>query len=106
MPPPSFPGFLLAGLYIVYVIARAMINPALAPKLPKEQTDVPFGEVIWALATSFLPLALLIVSVLGAILFGLATPSEAAGVGALGEHRAGRRLRCAQLHDAAANRST
>ena len=44
---------------------------------------MPFGKVLWALATSFLPLALLIVSVLGAILFGLATPSEAAGAGAL-----------------------
>jgi tripartite ATP-independent transporter DctM subunit len=77
------PGFLLAGLYVVYVIVRAMLNPALCPKLPKEQTDVPFGEVMWALATSFFPLALLIVSVLGAILFGLATPSEAAGAGAL-----------------------
>jgi tripartite ATP-independent transporter DctM subunit len=40
--------------------------------------------VLWALTTSFLPLAALIVCVLGAILFGLATPSEAAGVGALG----------------------
>jgi tripartite ATP-independent transporter DctM subunit len=77
------PGFLLTGLYILYVVARALINPALCPKLPKEQTDIPFGEVLWALATSFLPLALLIVSVLGAILFGLATPSEAAGAGAL-----------------------
>jgi tripartite ATP-independent transporter DctM subunit len=77
------PGFLLAGLYVVYIIARAMINPALAPKLPKEQTDVPTSTVMWALATSFLPLALLIVSVLGAILFGLATPSEAAAAGAL-----------------------
>lgn len=78
-----FPGFLLAGLYVVYAIVRAIINPALAPKLPKEETDVPFSTVLWALATSFLPLALLIVSVLGAILFGLATPSEAAAVGAL-----------------------
>lgn len=78
-----FPGFLLAGLYVLYAIARAIINPALAPKLPPEQTNVPLGTVIWALATSFLPLALLIVSVLGAILFGLATPSEAAAVGAL-----------------------
>ncbi|HEY5827999.1 MAG: TRAP transporter large permease subunit [Hyphomicrobiaceae bacterium] len=78
-----FPGFLLAGLYVVYVIVRAVINPALAPKLPPEETNVPFGKVLWALATSFLPLALLIVSVLGAILFGLATPSEAAGAGAL-----------------------
>jgi tripartite ATP-independent transporter DctM subunit len=78
------PGFMLTGFYITYVIIRAMINPKLAPKLPKEQTDIPFTEVVWALLTSFFPLALLIVSVLGAILFGLATPSEAAGVGALG----------------------
>ncbi|MGE0153074.1 MAG: TRAP transporter large permease subunit [Reyranellaceae bacterium] len=76
------PGLLLAFLYIVYVIIRAMLNPALAPKLPPEETDVPLGEVVKALATSFLPLALLIVSVLGAILFGLATPSEAAAAGA------------------------
>ncbi|MBJ7407707.1 MAG: TRAP transporter large permease subunit, partial [Bradyrhizobium sp.] len=78
-----FPGFLLAGLYVLYAMTRAIINPALAPKLPREQTDVPTSKVIWALATSFLPLALLIVSVLGAILLGLATPSEAAAVGAL-----------------------
>jgi tripartite ATP-independent transporter DctM subunit len=78
-----FPGFLLAGLYVLYAMARAIINPALAPKLPPEQTNVPLSTVMWALATSFLPLALLIVSVLGAILLGLATPSEAAAVGAL-----------------------
>ena len=77
------PGFLLAGLYVVYVIGRAILNPALCPKLPPEETNVPFREVVRALATSFFPLALLIVSVLGAILFGLATPSEAAGAGAL-----------------------
>jgi tripartite ATP-independent transporter DctM subunit len=77
------PGFLLASLYVVYVIGRAVINPALCPKLPPEETDVPLAEVLRAMATSFLPLALLIVAVLGAILFGLATPSEAAGAGAL-----------------------
>jgi tripartite ATP-independent transporter DctM subunit len=78
------PGFLLTSFYICYVIIRALVNPSLTPKLPKEQTDVPFLQVVWALLTSFLPLALLIVCVLGAILFGLATPSEAAGIGALG----------------------
>jgi tripartite ATP-independent transporter DctM subunit len=77
------PGLLLAGLYVVYVIVRAVLNPALCPRLPREQTDVPFLMIVRALMTSFLPLALLIVSVLGAILFGLATPSEAAGAGAL-----------------------
>jgi tripartite ATP-independent transporter DctM subunit len=79
-----FPGFLLAGLYVLYVIGRAVINPKLAPKLPKEETDVPFFQVIYMLTTSFFPLAVLIMAVLGAILFGLATPTEAAAVGALG----------------------
>jgi tripartite ATP-independent transporter DctM subunit len=77
------PGFLLAGLYVVYVVGRAILNPALCPKLPEEETNVPFKEVVRSLLTSFFPLAALIVSVLGAILFGLATPSEAAGAGAL-----------------------
>ena len=79
------PGFMLAGLYILYVIGRATLNPSLAPK-PKEEDieDSSFLSVLWMMATSFFPLAFLILSVLGAILFGLATPSEAAAVGALG----------------------
>ncbi len=78
------PGFTLAGLYITYVIIRAYLNPSLAPKPPKEETDIPLKELLYMLLTSFVPLALLIMSVLGAILFGLATPSEAASVGAFG----------------------
>ncbi len=78
------PGFLLAGLYVVYVILRAAINPKLAPKLPKEETNIPWGKVVILLLQAFFPLAVLILSVLGAILFGLATPSEAAAIGALG----------------------
>jgi tripartite ATP-independent transporter DctM subunit len=80
-----FPGFMLAGLYVVYIMVRAMLNPSLAPKLPRSETDaVGIGRVIYELATSFLPLAFLIMMVLGAIMFGWATPSEAAAVGALG----------------------
>ena len=69
----------------LYVIGRATLNPSLAPK-PKEEDikDSSFLSVLWMMATSFFPLAFLILSVLGAILFGLATPSEAAAVGALG----------------------
>jgi tripartite ATP-independent transporter DctM subunit len=79
------PGFLLAGLYIVYVTARAMLNPSLAPKPREEDIGTVSGtQVAMMLVTSFVPLAALILSVLGAILFGLATPSEAAAVGALG----------------------
>jgi tripartite ATP-independent transporter DctM subunit len=78
------PGFILAAMYVIYVIGRAILNPSLAPKLPQEETAQPFGQVVLLLLTSFFPLAVLILAVLGAIMFGLATPSEAAAVGALG----------------------
>lgn len=78
------PGFFLAGMYIVYVIGVAIVKPELAPRLPKEEGDIPFGQVVLMLAKSFLPLSLLILSVLGAIMFGIATPTEAAAVGAMG----------------------
>ncbi len=79
-----FPGLLLAGLYVIYVLIRAVLNPKLAPKLPKEETRVPFVKIVWLLLTAFFPLAILILAVLGSILFGLATPNEAAAVGAFG----------------------
>ncbi len=79
-----FPGLMLAGLYMAYVIIRCAINPSLAPKLPPEERNVPVPTIVWALMTSFFPLALLILSVLGAIFFGLATPTEAAAIGSLG----------------------
>ncbi|NIM27849.1 MAG: TRAP transporter large permease subunit [Gammaproteobacteria bacterium] len=79
------PGFMLAGLYVLYVMARATLNPSLAPQPKAEDVaDVSYGKVVLMMLTSFFPLAFLILSVLGAILFGLATPSEAAAVGALG----------------------
>jgi len=78
------PGFLLAGMYVLYVIMRVVINPKLAPKLPEAESNVPWGRVLLLLLQAFVPLAVLILSVLGSILFGLATPSEAAAVGAFG----------------------
>jgi len=78
------PGFLLAGLYVVYVIALATLRPDLAPPMPRQEGKVSLVQVIVLLAKSFLPLAILILSVLGAIFFGLATPTEAASVGAFG----------------------
>jgi tripartite ATP-independent transporter DctM subunit len=79
------PGFTLVGLYLIYVIGRSILQPSVAPRPTAEEVpDVPFGKLIWMLATSFFPLAFLILAVLGSILFGLATPSEAASIGALG----------------------
>ncbi|HEY9057753.1 MAG TPA: TRAP transporter large permease subunit [Aurantimonas sp.] len=79
------PGFLLVGLYLVYVIGRSIVQPSAAPKPTDEEVpDVPALRLIVMIATSFLPLAVLILAVLGSILFGLATPTEAAAIGALG----------------------
>ena len=78
-----FPGIMLASMYMIYVVIRATLNPSLAPK-PKEEDVPPMGMIIWQLLTSFVPLFVLILGVLGSILAGVATPAEAAGVGSLG----------------------
>ncbi len=78
------PGFMLAGLYIVYIITRAVLNPKLMPPLPKDEMKMSYAAMVLLLLKAFFPLAFLIMAVLGAILFGLATPSEAAAMGALG----------------------
>ena len=78
-----FPGFLLAGFYMIYVVTRAYFNPSLAPK-PIEEEVPPTRTILLQLLTSFVPLALLILTVLGSILLGLATPAEAAAIGAFG----------------------
>jgi tripartite ATP-independent transporter DctM subunit len=79
------PGLMLAGFYLLYIVSRALLNPSLAPKPSKEDIgDHSILELAWMMLTSFIPLAFLILAVLGAILFGLATPSEAAAIGAAG----------------------
>lgn len=77
------PGFALAGLYVIYVITRAVINPSLCPK-PKDVDHYTVVQSLLMVLQAFVPLAALIMAVLGSILFGLATPSEAAAMGALG----------------------
>lgn len=78
-----FPGLLLAGLYIIYVMTRAFVDPTIAPK-PKHDEIPPAREIYLNLLVSFVPLTILIMLVLGSILGGLATPAEAAAMGALG----------------------
>lgn len=79
------PGLLLVGLYLVYVVGRAILQPSVAPRLGRDEVpDMSRGAVFLMLVKSFFPLSVLILSVLGSILFGLATPTEAASIGALG----------------------
>jgi tripartite ATP-independent transporter DctM subunit len=78
------PGLLLAGLYLVYLITRSMINPKLGPPVPKEERVTDVVAILKEVVIGVLPLGLLIAATLGSILAGLATPTEASGVGALG----------------------
>jgi tripartite ATP-independent transporter DctM subunit len=76
------PGFLLAGMYIVYTLGRSFINPSLGPPVPKEDRITDPLVVIKEVVVGVLPLALLIGFTLGTILAGMATPTEAAACGA------------------------
>jgi tripartite ATP-independent transporter DctM subunit len=77
-----FPGFLLSGLYIAYILIRCYINPSLGPALPPEER-VSTREKFRLLKNTIAPI-LLIVLVLGVIFVGIATPVEAAGIGTFG----------------------
>jgi tripartite ATP-independent transporter DctM subunit len=78
------PGFLLAGLYIVYTLTRSFLNPALGPPLPKEERATSVGHMVRELVAGMVPLAVLIAATLGTILAGVVTPTEAAAMGATG----------------------
>ncbi len=77
-----FPGLILGGLYIVFIIIYGLINPSAMP-LPENREPVT-GKIILGVLLSVIPPLLLILLVLGSIFFGLATPTEASGLGALG----------------------
>lgn len=79
-----FPGLILAGLYVAYIVIRCWSNPSLAPPLPGNIGPQNKRDVFVMVIRSFLPPVVLIALVLGSILGGFATPTEAAGVGALG----------------------
>jgi tripartite ATP-independent transporter DctM subunit len=78
------PGFLLAGIYLVYLIVRSSLNPKLGPPVPKEERVTDIVVIAKEVVIGVLPLLLLITATLGSILAGLATPTEASGIGALG----------------------
>jgi tripartite ATP-independent transporter DctM subunit len=77
-----FPGLLLGLLYAVFILAYAWAKPNVAPA-PKNAKPVTF-EIIFSVFKSIIPPSLLIIAVLGSIFMGIATPTEASGVGALG----------------------
>jgi tripartite ATP-independent transporter DctM subunit len=78
------PGFLLASLYLVYLLGRAHFNPKLGPPVPKEERVHSLGAMVVEVLIGVVPLLALIAATLGSILGGLATPTEASAIGALG----------------------
>jgi tripartite ATP-independent transporter DctM subunit len=78
------PGLLLGGIFLIYVFVRIWMNPALAPaNVSGERGEVSSGEMVMALVR-ILPFAIVIFSVMGFILLGIATPSESAATGVIG----------------------
>lgn len=78
------PGFLLSALYIAYAMVRSFLNPSLGPPLPPEERARNIWVALRELLLGMIPMAFLILSVLGSILAGLATPTEASAMGAIG----------------------
>ena len=78
------PGILLASLYAAYITIRCMMDPKLGPPLPEEMRATSIKDVWIEFFLGLVPPAALVFSALGSILLGLATPTEAAGCGAMG----------------------
>ncbi len=79
-----FPGLILAGCYVVYIFLRCMLRPEDGQRLPRQDDEPPLLRKLWITATALVPPMGLIALVLGTILAGLATPTEAAASGAIG----------------------
>jgi tripartite ATP-independent transporter DctM subunit len=78
------PGFLLAAIFIGYTLVRSFLQPHLGPPLPVDQRARSYAAMLRELAIGMVPHGTLILATLGTILLGMATPTEAAAMGALG----------------------
>jgi tripartite ATP-independent transporter DctM subunit len=77
------PGLLLSALYVSYIAVLSWLKPSVAPAIGEEERAVPLRRKLFILVTGMLPPLVLVLSVLGAIFFGIASPTEAAASGAL-----------------------
>jgi len=78
------PGAAMVALFIIYILVSSWMNPAIAPPIPAEDLQMPLKAKLWLTFTALIPCTALIVAVLGSIFAGVASPTEAAAVGALG----------------------
>lgn len=78
-----FPGLIMAGLYLIYIFVLCVLKPAMGPRIPPEPGDFTLAEKLWITTRNLLPPLFMIFAVLGSILLGWASPTEAAAIGAL-----------------------
>jgi tripartite ATP-independent transporter DctM subunit len=78
------PGGIMVALFLGYIVLHTQVRPQDGPPVPPEEIDMTTAEKLKLLATALVPATLLILSVVGSITAGIASPTEAAGVGALG----------------------
>nr|WP_300989009.1 TRAP transporter large permease subunit [Thiocapsa sp.] len=78
------PGLMLVGLYILYIVGVAVFRPEAVPAMPREDRPIDGAALAWRVVSVLIPPLFLVVAVLGSILGGFATPTEAASVGAVG----------------------
>lgn len=79
-----YPGLLISGLYIIFIIIISFVKPATVPALPKEIRNIPLSELIKKVIFVMIPPLFLIILVLGSIFVGVATPTEAGALGSVG----------------------
>ena len=79
------PGLVLVGLYIIYILIAAYLRPDIAPAIPQEELDaISTKELVARVGKALVPPLFLMIAVLGSIFAGIASPTEAAAVGAVG----------------------
>ncbi len=78
-----FPGLIMAGLYLTYIFVLCTLRPSMGPRIPPEPGDPSFLQKVMISTRNLIPPLLMICAVLGSILFGWASPTEAAAIGAI-----------------------
>ncbi|MCK6449268.1 MAG: TRAP transporter large permease subunit [Alphaproteobacteria bacterium] len=79
-----FPGLIMAGLYIAYILALCVVSPTAGPRIAPSPDDPPFQVKLRVTAVALVPPLFMIFAVLGSIMLGWAAPTEAAAIGAAG----------------------
>jgi tripartite ATP-independent transporter DctM subunit len=79
-----FPGMIMAGLYLVYILVLCIVRPEAGPRIPPGPDDPPLGARLKKTAYALVPPVIMIFAVLGSIIMGWAAPTEAAALGAFG----------------------